>query len=116
MCGGIVRLHLAIEHAPHFYHVSNPCIKEERQRGNAVAIRPHQPFQAKEKKQTIVCGVSLDADQYEAVRHVEGPLLVLAGAGSGKTRTLTTRAASMITNHHMKASNMMIVTFTTKAA
>ncbi|SFA58674.1 DNA helicase-2 / ATP-dependent DNA helicase PcrA [Anoxybacillus pushchinoensis] len=116
MCGGIVRLHLAIEHAPHFYHVSNPCIKEERQRGNAVAIRPHQPFQAKEKKQTIVCGVSLDADQYEAVRHVEGPLLVLAGAGSGKTRTLTTRAAAMITNHHMKASNMMIVTFTTKAA
>ncbi|KHF27651.1 putative ATP-dependent DNA helicase YjcD [Anoxybacillus sp. BCO1] len=41
---------------------------------------------------------------------------MLAGAGSGKTRTLTTRAAAMITNHHIKAANMMIVTFTTKAA
>ncbi|MCQ5364078.1 ATP-dependent helicase [Anoxybacillus salavatliensis] len=116
MCGGIVRLHLAIEHAPHFYHVSDPCIREERKRANIIAIQPKQPFQAKEKKQMTVCGVSLDADQYEAVRRIEGPLLVLAGAGSGKTRTLTTRAAAMITNYHIKAANMMIVTFTTKAA
>ncbi|XWN52100.1 ATP-dependent helicase [Anoxybacillus flavithermus] len=116
MCGGVVRFHLAIEHAPHFYHVSNPCIKEERQRGNAVAIRPTEPFQTKEKKQMTVCGIPLDTEQYEAVQHVEGPLLVLAGAGSGKTRTLTTRAAAMIAHHRIQSKNMMIVTFTTKAA
>ncbi len=116
MCGGIVRFHLAIEHAPHFYHVSNACIKEERKQAHTISIRPTEPFQTKEKKQKIVCDVSLDADQYEAVRHVDGPLLVLAGAGSGKTRTLTARAAAMITTHHIKATNIMIVTFTTKAA
>ncbi|KFZ32540.1 hypothetical protein JS44_02720 [Anoxybacillus flavithermus] len=49
MCGGIVRFHLAIEHAPHFYHVSDPCIREERKRANIIAIPPKQPFQAKEK-------------------------------------------------------------------
>ncbi|MGG3956491.1 ATP-dependent helicase [Bhargavaea massiliensis] len=116
MCGGVVRFHLAIEHAPHFYHVSNACIKEERKQANIISIRPTEPFQTKEKKQMTVCGIPLDTEQYEAVQHVEGPLLVLAGAGSGKTRTLTTRAAAMITEHHIKATNMMIVTFTTKAA
>lgn len=116
MCGGVVRFHLAIEHAPHFYHVSNACIKEERKQANIISIHPTEPFQAKEKKQMTVCGIPLDTEQYEAVQHVEGPLLVLAGAGSGKTRTLTTRAAAMITEHHIKATNMMIVTFTTKAA
>ncbi|MBW9217369.1 ATP-dependent DNA helicase Rep [Anoxybacillus ayderensis] len=116
MCGGVVRFHLAIEHAPHFYHVSDPCIREERKRANIIAIQPTEPFQAKEKKQMTVCGVSLDVEQYEAVRRIEGPLLVLAGAGSGKTRTLTTRAAAMMATHHIKAANMMIVTFTTKAA
>lgn len=116
MCGGVVRFHLAIEHAPHFYHVSNVCIKEERKQANIISIHPTEPFQAKEKKQMTVCGIPLDTEQYEAVQHVEGPLLVLAGAGSGKTRTLTTRAAAMITEHHIKATNMMIVTFTTKAA
>ncbi|KFZ42620.1 ATP-dependent helicase [Anoxybacillus sp. KU2-6(11)] len=115
-CGGIVRFHLAIEHAPHFYHVSNACIKEERKQANIISIRPTEPFHMKEKKQMTVCGIPLDAEQYEAVHHVEGPLLVLAGAGSGKTRTLTTRAATMITTHHIKAKNIMIVTFTTKAA
>lgn len=116
MCGEVVRFHLAIEHAPHFYHVSNVCIKEERKQANIIFIHPTEPFQAKEKKQMTVCGIPLDTEQYEAVQHVEGPLLVLAGAGSGKTRTLTTRAAAMITEHHIKATNMMIVTFTTKAA
>lgn len=116
MCGGIVRFHLAIEHAPHFYHVSNACIKEERKQANIISIRPTEPFQTKEKKQMTVCGIPLDTEQYEAVQHVEGPLLVLAGAGSGKTRTLTTRAAAMIAHHRIQSKNMMIVTFTTKAA
>ncbi|AKS37663.1 ATP-dependent DNA helicase Rep [Anoxybacillus gonensis] len=116
MCGGVVRFHLAIEHAPHFYHVSNACIKEERKQANIISIRPTEPFQTKEKKQMTVCGIPLDTEQYEAVQHVEGPLLVLAGAGSGKTRTLTTRAAAMIAHHRIQSKNMMIVTFTTKAA
>ncbi|MCG3085569.1 ATP-dependent helicase [Anoxybacillus sp. LAT_35] len=116
MCGGVVRFHLAIEHAPHFYHVSHACIKEERKQANIISIRPTEPFQTKEKKQMTVCGIPLDTEQYEAVQHVEGPLLVLAGAGSGKTRTLTTRAAAMIAHHRIQSKNIMIVTFTTKAA
>ncbi|MEH7125159.1 ATP-dependent helicase [Bacillus sp. JJ1773] len=61
-------------------------------------------------------GVVLDHNQAKAVSRVNGPLLVLAGAGSGKTRVLTARTAFMITEHGIDPKSIMLVTFTAKAA
>ena len=54
--------------------------------------------------------------QQEAIRHKDGPMLVLAGPGSGKTAVITQRTINLIEQHNVKPSNILVITFTRAAA
>jgi DNA helicase II / ATP-dependent DNA helicase PcrA len=58
----------------------------------------------------------LNEPQREAVLHKDGPIMIIAGAGSGKTKVLTTRIAHLMGFHHIDSFNILALTFTNKAA
>ena len=58
----------------------------------------------------------LNNEQKEAIENINGPLLIIAGAGSGKTRVLTYRYAHLIKTYGINFENVLAITFTNKAA
>jgi DNA helicase-2/ATP-dependent DNA helicase PcrA len=76
---------------------------------------PKKPDQTKysKQKQTVA---PLNKDQLKAVEYKKGPLLIVAGPGTGKTLTLTHRIAYIITEKNVSTGNILAVTFTNKAA
>ena len=60
--------------------------------------------------------MKFNQSQLSAIQHKDGPMLVLAGPGSGKTKTLVERTKNLIIKHGVSSSNILVITFTKAAA
>ncbi|TGL35403.1 damage-inducible protein [Leptospira koniambonensis] len=70
----------------------------------------------KEPRDSAAIFLSLSPEQARAVQTIQGPLLIFAGAGSGKTRVISNRIAHMIQDHHIPAGKIVALSFTNKSA
>src|SRR5947209_20187320 len=68
------------------------------------------------KSTTRAAAITPDERQREAIEHVHGPMLVVAGAGTGKTTVLTRRIAALIREGHARPSEILALTYTDNAA
>ena len=94
----------------------SPDAEVERRRAESAPPRSRSSDRAMSDHGSPDALAGLDADQRRAVETVTGPLLVVAGPGSGKTRTLTHRLAHLVTHHAVPPSRCLAVTFTRRAA
>ncbi len=99
--------------------ITEPFLKSRPITGNPkYSDKPYDMAQSEEPyfQELSSSGVVLDAEQLKAVMTIDGPILVLSGAGSGKTRVLTVRTAYMLTVKKIDPKSIMLVTFTAKSA
>ncbi|WP_285767556.1 ATP-dependent helicase [Peribacillus sp. SI8-4] len=99
--------------------ITEPFLKSRQVTGNPQYTDKHTSLIQLEEpylQELSSCGVVLDAEQLKAVKTIDGPVLVLSGAGSGKTRVLTVRTAYMLMVNKIDPRSIMLVTFTAKSA
>src|SRR5882762_8440823 len=97
------------------YRITPTCPRRARLLSQRAAMMDRMPVEAPSSERELITG-DLDDEQREAVLAARGPVCVLAGAGTGKTRTITRRIAHLVAAGHVAPGQVLAVTFTQRAA